>query len=93
MYVLGTINRRTSAGVCLHVRPLRQQRRGSAAHQVSRSHRKVVKRYEVDKLCDRETRQKNRVKIGGAIEHLLELGDKPVEELWLDFKETSNEIT
>ena len=59
---------------------------------VSRSHRKVVKRYDVDKLCDRETRQEFRVKIGEAFEHLLEIGDKSVEELWLDFKETANEI-
>ena len=33
------------------------------------------------------------MKIGGAFEHLLELGDRPVEELWLDFEETTNEIT
>ena len=52
---------------------------------VSRSHRKVVKMYDVDKLCDRETRQEFQLKIGGAFNHLLELGNKPVEELWLDF--------
>ena len=40
-----------------------------------------------------ETKQEFRVKIGGAFKHLLELGDSPVEELWLDFKETTNEIT
>ena len=45
----------------------------------------------MDKLCDRETRQEFQVKIGGAFEHLLELGDRPVDELCLDFKETTNE--
>ena len=39
------------------------------------AHRKVIKRYDVDKLCDRETRQEFQVIIGGA----FELG--PVEEL------------
>ena len=53
----------------------------------------VVKMYHVDKLCDRETRQEFQVKIGGAFEHLLELGVWPLEELWLDFKQTTNEIT
>ena len=48
---------------------------------VSRSHRKVAKTYDVDKLCDRETRQEFHVKIGGTFEHLLELGDIQVEEL------------
>ena len=38
-------------------------------HCVSRSHRKVLKRYDVDKLCDRETKQEFQVKIGGAFEH------------------------
>ena len=33
------------------------------------------------------------VKIGGAFEHLLECGDRPVEKFWLDFKDTRNEIT
>ena len=46
---------------------------------ISRSHRKVVKKYDVDKLCNRKTRQEFQVKIGGAFEHLLELGDRPVE--------------
>ena len=41
----------------------------------------------MDKLCDRERRQEFQVKIGGAFEHLMELGDRPVEELWLSFKE------
>ena len=41
----------------------------------------------MDKLCDRETRQEFQVKIGRAFEHLLELGDTPVEEFWLDFRE------
>ena len=48
---------------------------------------------DVDKLCFRETRQEFLVKLGGAFEHLLKLGDRPVEEHWLDFKETTNEIT
>ena len=47
----------------------------------------------MDKLCDRESRQEFHVKIGGTFEHLLELGDIQVEELWLDFKETTYEIT
>ena len=33
------------------------------------------------------------MKNGGAFELLLELDDRPVEELWLDFKETTNLIT
>ena len=33
------------------------------------------------------------MKIGGAFEHILELDDRPVEELWLSFKETTTEIT
>ena len=40
-----------------------------------------------------ETRQEFQVKIGGIFEHLLELCDRQVEKLWLDFKETTNEIT
>ena len=47
----------------------------------------------MDKLCDRETRQEFQVKIGGAFQHLLKLGDYIVEKLRLDFKETTNEIT
>ena len=46
----------------------------------------------MDKLCDREPRQEFQVKIGGAFGHLLELGDRPVEELLLYLKETTNEI-
>ena len=46
---------------------------------VSRSHREVL-RCDGDKVCDRETRQEFQVKIGGAVEHLLEQGDRPVEE-------------
>ena len=33
------------------------------------------------------------MKIGGAFEHILELDVRPVEELWLDFKEKTTEIT
>ena len=33
------------------------------------------------------------MKIGAAFEHKLELGDISLEELWLDFKDTTNEIT
>ena len=33
------------------------------------------------------------MKIGGAFEHILELDVRPVEELWLDFKEKTKEIT
>ena len=33
------------------------------------------------------------MKFGGAFEHLLKLGDRPVEEHWLYFKDTTNEIT
>ena len=43
----------------------------------------------MDNLFDRETRQEFQLKIGGTFEHLLEL----VEELWLDFEETTIEIT
>ena len=59
---------------------------------VSQSHRKVVKKYEVEKLCGRETRQEFQVTIGEAFEYLeyLEPGDRSVKELWLDFKETTN---
>ena len=42
------------------------------------------------KLCDRETRQEFQVKIGGAFEYI---GDRPVQELWLDFKHTTQKIT
>ena len=60
---------------------------------VSRLHRKVVRRYDVDKLCDREKRQELHVKIDGAFEHPLELSGRPMEELWFNFKETKNSIT
>ena len=33
------------------------------------------------------------MKIVAAFEHTLELGDRSLEELWLDFKDTTNEIT
>ena len=48
---------------------------------------------DVDKHYFRETRQGFHVKFGGAFEHLLKLGDRPVEEHWLCFKKTTNEIT
>ena len=47
----------------------------------------------MDTLCDREIRQEFQVKIGGAFERLLELGDGSVQELWLDVEETTHEIT
>ena len=56
---------------------------------VSRSHRKVVNVYDVDKRRVIETRQEFQVKIDGAFGHMLELDDISVEE-WLDFKETTN---
>ena len=37
--------------------------------------------------------QKFQEKIGVALEHMLELGDISMGELWLDFKDTTNEIT
>ena len=54
---------------------------------MSRSHRRVVKRYDVDKLCGRETKQEIHVKIGGNVEHVLEHGDVTMEEHWLVIKE------
>ena len=47
----------------------------------------------MDELYFRETGQGVHVKFGGAFEHLLKLGDRPVEEHWLDFKETTTKIT
>ena len=38
---------------------------------VSRPHRKVVKRYDVNKLCGRETMQEFQVEIGGAFQRLF----------------------
>ena len=45
---------------------------------------------DVDKLYFREAMQGFHVKFGGAFEHLLKLGDRPVEEHWLCFKKTTN---
>ena len=36
-----------------------------------------------------ETRQEFQEKIGGAFEHPMELGDRTVEELWIDFHQES----
>ena len=33
------------------------------------------------------------MKIGAAFEHKLELGDRSIEKVWIDFKYTTNEIT
>ena len=54
---------------------------------LSRSHRKVVKMYDVDKLCGRETKQEIQVKIGGNVEHVLEHGAVTMEEHWVVIKE------
>ena len=50
----------------------------------------VTRSSDVDQLCFGETRQGFCAKFGGAFEHLLKLGDRPVEEHWLYFKETTN---
>lgn len=57
---------------------------------ISKSHRKVVKRYYVDKLCGRETRHELQAMVGGAIEHLLECGDQ-WRNCLLNFKEITND--
>lgn len=52
-----------------------------------------VMRYDIDKVHAMKMRQEFKENIDDDFEPLLKLDDKLVKELWLDFKETTNEIT